>query len=225
MKEDKISENDSNVLGYNDSGSDVDSDSSEDDPERSENGYSSDESVNHLRKEENEISLKEEVEVETKQEKEVQKDVKDLKEEKKATKIIPTRFVPVNRWFSFKCQINIELLQCDWSNIFILSLHLFNDSLLSIWKTLKLMSFRLAQLLMNQIISLRTAEIQAGREKLPILAEEQPIMEAIRENDVVILVGETGSGKTTQVWYYVIILKLKSDEYLLTVCFKIFFTM
>jgi HrpA-like RNA helicase len=37
------------------------------------------------------------------------------------------------------------------------------------------------------------------REKLPILAEEQPIMEAIRENDVVILVGETGSGKTTQV--------------------------
>ena len=96
-KEDKISENDSNVLGFNDSGSDVDSDSSEDDPERSENGYSSDESVNHLRKEENEISLKEEVEVETKQEKEVQKDVKDLKEEKKATKIIPTRFVPVNR--------------------------------------------------------------------------------------------------------------------------------
>ena len=61
------------------------------------------------------------------------------------------------------------------------------------------MSFRLAQLLMNQIISLRTAEIQAGREKFPILAEEQPIMEAIRENDVVILVGETGSGKTTQV--------------------------
>jgi ATP-dependent RNA helicase DHX37/DHR1 len=44
----------------------------------------------------------------------------------------------------------------------------------------------------------RTAEIQSMREKLPILAEEQPIMEAIRENDVVILVGETGSGKTTQ---------------------------
>ena len=40
--------------------------------------------------------------------------------------------------------------------------------------------------------------MQSMREKLPILAEEQPIMEAIRENDVVILVGETGSGKTTQ---------------------------
>jgi HrpA-like RNA helicase len=45
----------------------------------------------------------------------------------------------------------------------------------------------------------RKPEIQEGREKLPILAEEQPIMEAVRENDVVILVGETGSGKTTQV--------------------------
>jgi HrpA-like RNA helicase len=45
----------------------------------------------------------------------------------------------------------------------------------------------------------RKPEIQESREKLPILAEEQPIMEAIRENDVVILVGETGSGKTTQV--------------------------
>ena len=44
----------------------------------------------------------------------------------------------------------------------------------------------------------RTADMQSMREKLPILAEEQPIMEAIRENDVVILVGETGSGKTTQ---------------------------
>ncbi len=46
----------------------------------------------------------------------------------------------------------------------------------------------------------RKPEIQEAREKLPILAEEQPIMEAIRENDVVILVGETGSGKTTQVY-------------------------
>jgi HrpA-like RNA helicase len=48
-------------------------------------------------------------------------------------------------------------------------------------------------------IQSRKPEIQESREKLPILAEEQPIMEAIRENDVVILVGETGSGKTTQV--------------------------
>ncbi|XP_044296662.1 probable ATP-dependent RNA helicase DHX37 [Varanus komodoensis] len=45
----------------------------------------------------------------------------------------------------------------------------------------------------------RTPEIQAARLKLPILAEEQVIMEAINENPVVILCGETGSGKTTQV--------------------------
>uniref|UniRef100_A0A672UW34 Activating signal cointegrator 1 complex subunit 3 n=1 Tax=Strigops habroptila TaxID=2489341 RepID=A0A672UW34_STRHB len=34
---------------------------------------------------------------------------------------------------------------------------------------------------------------------LPILAEEQVIMEAINENPIVIICGETGSGKTTQV--------------------------
>ncbi|KAK2708285.1 probable ATP-dependent RNA helicase DHX37 [Artemia franciscana] len=45
----------------------------------------------------------------------------------------------------------------------------------------------------------RTTEIQEAREKLPILAEEQTIMETISENPVVILAGETGSGKTTQV--------------------------
>ncbi|XP_062814503.1 probable ATP-dependent RNA helicase DHX37 [Anolis carolinensis] len=45
----------------------------------------------------------------------------------------------------------------------------------------------------------RTPEIQEARLKLPILAEEQVIMEAIQENSVVIICGETGSGKTTQV--------------------------
>ncbi|XP_013775733.2 probable ATP-dependent RNA helicase DHX37 [Limulus polyphemus] len=45
----------------------------------------------------------------------------------------------------------------------------------------------------------RSPEIQAARLALPILAEEQVIMEAISENPVVILCGETGSGKTTQV--------------------------
>jgi len=45
----------------------------------------------------------------------------------------------------------------------------------------------------------RSAEVQAARLKLPILAEEQLIVEAINDNPVVILAGETGSGKTTQV--------------------------
>lgn len=45
----------------------------------------------------------------------------------------------------------------------------------------------------------RTSEVQAARLKLPILGEEQVIMETINENNIVILAGETGSGKTTQV--------------------------
>lgn len=45
----------------------------------------------------------------------------------------------------------------------------------------------------------RDPKIQAARLQLPILAEEQAVMEAIHDNDVVILCGETGSGKTTQV--------------------------
>lgn len=45
----------------------------------------------------------------------------------------------------------------------------------------------------------RDPEIQAARLQLPILGEEQSVMEAIKENDVVIICGETGSGKTTQV--------------------------
>lgn len=45
----------------------------------------------------------------------------------------------------------------------------------------------------------RSKEIQAARLKLPILCEEQVIMETINENAIIILAGETGSGKTTQV--------------------------
>ena len=40
---------------------------------------------------------------------------------------------------------------------------------------------------------------QEARLKLPILAEEQVVMETINDNPVVIICGETGSGKTTQV--------------------------
>ena len=45
----------------------------------------------------------------------------------------------------------------------------------------------------------RPEEIQAERLKLPIAAKEQQIMEAIFNNDVTIVSGATGSGKTTQV--------------------------
>ncbi|XP_049625154.1 probable ATP-dependent RNA helicase DHX37 [Suncus etruscus] len=45
----------------------------------------------------------------------------------------------------------------------------------------------------------RTPEMQEERLRLPILSEEQAIMEAVAEHPVVIVCGETGSGKTTQV--------------------------
>lgn len=45
----------------------------------------------------------------------------------------------------------------------------------------------------------RSAEIQESRLQLPIVAEEQKIMEAIHNKDVVVVWGATGSGKTTQV--------------------------
>ena len=44
----------------------------------------------------------------------------------------------------------------------------------------------------------RTPEIEDQRINLPVVAEEQSIMESIDENDIVLLCGETGSGKTTQ---------------------------
>lgn len=44
-----------------------------------------------------------------------------------------------------------------------------------------------------------TMLLQEARLKLPVLAEEQVIMEAVRENPSIVICGETGSGKTTQV--------------------------
>ena len=45
----------------------------------------------------------------------------------------------------------------------------------------------------------RRADIEAVRTGLPITGMEQEVMEALLQNDVVVLCGETGCGKTTQV--------------------------
>lgn len=45
----------------------------------------------------------------------------------------------------------------------------------------------------------RSSEFQEARLNLPVVAEEQKIMEAIHNNPIVIIWGATGSGKTTQV--------------------------
>ncbi|GAP91733.1 putative DEAH-box RNA helicase [Rosellinia necatrix] len=49
------------------------------------------------------------------------------------------------------------------------------------------------------VIVERDSSIQEARLKLPVVAEEQRIMEAIHNNNVVIICGATGSGKSTQV--------------------------
>lgn len=41
----------------------------------------------------------------------------------------------------------------------------------------------------------RKPEIQAARLKLPIVSEEQLIIETVNENPVIIITGETGSGE------------------------------
>ena len=45
----------------------------------------------------------------------------------------------------------------------------------------------------------RPPEVEEARILLPIVTEEQPIMEAVLLNPIIIICGETGSGKTTQV--------------------------
>lgn len=45
----------------------------------------------------------------------------------------------------------------------------------------------------------RSVALQAARMQLPVCGMEQEIMEAVHDNDTVILCGETGSGKSTQV--------------------------
>uniref|UniRef100_A0A0X3QAR2 RNA helicase n=1 Tax=Schistocephalus solidus TaxID=70667 RepID=A0A0X3QAR2_SCHSO len=51
----------------------------------------------------------------------------------------------------------------------------------------------------NYVLVNRTPEIQSMRLALPILADESSIMEVISENDVAIICGATGCGKTTQI--------------------------
>ncbi|KAI5461416.1 P-loop containing nucleoside triphosphate hydrolase protein [Mariannaea sp. PMI_226] len=45
----------------------------------------------------------------------------------------------------------------------------------------------------------RTPEVQEARLKLPVVSEEQRLMEAIHNDDIVVICGSTGSGKTTQI--------------------------
>jgi putative ribosome biogenesis GTPase RsgA len=51
----------------------------------------------------------------------------------------------------------------------------------------------------NQTKTKQNKQKQAARLALPVCGMEQEIVEAVTEHDVVVLCGETGSGKSTQV--------------------------
>ncbi|KAK2465764.1 hypothetical protein APHAL10511_002308 [Amanita phalloides] len=51
---------------------------------------------------------------------------------------------------------------------------------------------------------IKFATLQEEREKLPIAKGREALIEELRKNDVTVLVGETGSGKTTQVPQYLL---------------------
>ncbi len=49
-------------------------------------------------------------------------------------------------------------------------------------------------------------------EELPVISYKETILKAIRENQIVIIVGETGSGKTTQIPVIAILRRKFSDR-------------
>ena len=55
----------------------------------------------------------------------------------------------------------------------------------------------------NAVPIKRPAKVQRARQNLPVTAMEFEIIDAIRNNDVTIICGETGSGKSTQIPAYV----------------------
>ena len=54
-------------------------------------------------------------------------------------------------------------------------------------------------LLTNEPFSEKYFKILEGREKLPVFARLDELEEAVDKNQVIIVEGETGSGKTTQI--------------------------
>lgn len=49
-----------------------------------------------------------------------------------------------------------------------------------------------------------SSQLEAERRSLPVFAYRQDIIESVKNNPTTIIVGETGSGKTTQITQYLL---------------------
>lgn len=60
----------------------------------------------------------------------------------------------------------------------------------------------------------RSTEVDEARSQLPIIGMEQEIVESVLENDVVVLSGETGCGKTTQASIFPTLHSILAEAYI-----------
>lgn len=150
--------------------SDVDTSSDDDDDDEEENEESNMTTETNESKEATPPSQEEKVEMKV----EEQKEEDEKKNEKKVQIKRPSEpaiFIPVDRLPEI--QVCLDFQTIDIVVFWFCRMYFFNVFI--------------------------TFPLQEARLKLPVLAEEQVIMEAVRENPCVVICGETGSGKTTQV--------------------------
>lgn len=66
------------------------------------------------------------------------------------------------------------------------------------------------------------SEFDSFRQSLPVFEKQEEIVKIIKENKVVLIVGETGSGKTTQVCLSFVVYKRKYNLFHFTVLCQIY---
>lgn len=68
------------------------------------------------------------------------------------------------------------------------------------------------------------SEFDSFRQSLPVFEKQEEIVKIIKGNKVVLIVGETGSGKTTQVCFFFVFMGEKNVFFLCDSLYKIYST-